>query len=1006
MNATPGKKQFDYQAFISYSQSADENLSTCLQKGLQRFSKPWYRRRMARVFRDETTLTPNDSLQDSIQAALDNSEYFILLASPAAAKSQWVGREIDYWTGRNGTRGLIIVLTEGELYWSPDTGDFDRGRSSALPGNLFGKFGEEPLYLDMRWFDDAKTYTLREPELVDAIATLAAVIHHRPKDDLVGEDLRQHRRTLQIAWGAAGVLFCLGLAATIAAIWAVQQRDLAEVREKQTRAQLLAADSERLLREQPEQLELAALLAIESVHLSPTDRGERELAAAAGLLPGRVAEQFAGEVYTAAISPDRNLVVSGSEQMGVMAWNVAENWSQQLSTAGEIGEQLRARAIKFSRDGSKLATANGGNIARVWESLSDDPVEFSHAGHVLTLDFNPAADLLATGGEDGYVRVWDIASGEPVYENELSNEDVREVGFSPDGAWLGAVTTSGPFAVYSTATWERLELERREPEVGLALAFSPDSTLFAASRGGRAEIWSLEDGHWVMTVQHSDYTNDAFNAGSEYIWDMAFSPDGEVFATANRDGTVRLWSPATGEELVRLNHDTSVFQIQFTPDGKFIATGSAGLVQLWRLPEGYEVIRVPDAGGSGALAVSDDGSLLVAGGPEDSLRLMDTGSLLYDFQITVPDDVRAVACHPREPVIAAAEMNAKSDESNVHIWRLDGRVEAVQSTNLFGADQLKFTSRGDLLFDGVAGVYRLRPEDMSVTALFDGRDAGEVSLHPGFAAATLRNGGTGVWSESSGLRTLSPDAGYAVSRPFGNRQGTFLATLHDARGKHEAIVWSLPDGKEVWRADLTPSTWLLAVGEGGDTLAAADENTLTIIDRVGTATRSLEFNAKIRGVYFTADDAVVLLILDSAVMKVGLEDLSRATATHYSNSVGEASFSPDGKLLAVSTGLDVNVQDIASGKILSSWVTGARINDLCFLASGDRILTGDSQNRATVWNWRPEDWIEGACRRLTRNLTETEMQKYLPGVPYRATCPGLAPLSREQLVNEMFPGPD
>jgi len=1003
MNAASGKSQFDYQAFISYSQSADENLSVCLQKGLQGFSKPWYRRRVARVFRDETTLTPNDSLEDSIQAALDNSEFFILLASPAAASSQWVGREIDFWTGRNGTRGLIIVLTEGDLCWSPETGDFDRDRSSALPPNLYGKFEEEPLFLDMRWFDDAKTYTLREPELVDAIATLAAVIHHRPKDELVGEDLRQHKRTLRIAWGTAGLLFCLTVAASIAAIWAVQQRDLAEVREKQTRAQLLAADSERLLREQPEQIELATLLAIESVRLSPTDRGERELASAARLLPGRVAEQYAGAVYEAAISPDGNLVVSGSEQMGVMAWNIKENWSQQLSTPDEIGEQLRVRAIRFSRDGTKLATANGGNVARVWTSLSEEPREFRHQDQVSTLDFTPSADLLATGGKDGFVRVWDIDTGQPVFEQQLSSEEVREVGFSPDGAWLGAVSTTGPVAVYDTNTWERLELERRDPEVGLALAFSPDSTLFAASRAGRAEIWSLPDGHSVMTVQHSDYLHDAFNAGSHYILDMAFSPDGTVLATANRDGTVRLWSPATGEELLRLNHASPVFQIQFTADGKYIGTGSAGMVQLWRLPEGDEAFQVADPGAWGALAISADGSMLVAGGPQDSLRLMDTSHLLYNYQIAEPDDVRAVACHPWQPIIATAERSAPADGSNVRTWRLGAEAELLRSTNLFGVDRLKFTSAGDLLVEGTTGLNLVPAGDAPVTQLFDGRGAGDISLYPGLAAANLHNGETGVWSESSGSRTLTSNAGYAVSHPFSNRNGTMLATLHDAERKHEAIVWSLADGNVAWRVDLTPLTYLLAVDGDGNTLVAADENTLTVIDRGNPQKRSREFNANIRDLYFTDDDTSVLVILDSTVVKVDVKNLSRAVSTSYSNTVQDVSFSPDGRLLAVTTGSDVNVQDIATGQILSSWITDDWINDLCFLASGREVLTGDNQNRATVWNWRPEDWIEGACKRLTRNLSELEMQKYLPGIPYRATCPGLETLSRDQLVNEMFP---
>jgi hypothetical protein len=49
------------------------------------------------------------------------------------------------------------------------------------------------------------------------------------------------------------------------------------------------------------------------------------------------------------------------------------------------------------------------------------------------------------------------------------------------------------------------------------------------------------------------------------------------------------------------------------------------------------------------------------------------------------------------------------------------------------------------------------------------------------------------------------------------------------------------------------------------------------------------------------------------------------------------------------------------------------------------------EGRATarVWLWCTQDLIELACLRLTRNLTQEEWKQYLPGEPYRKTCPDL-----------------
>src|SRR5262245_34418986 len=86
-----------YAAFLVYSRAVDGRLAPALGDALQQFAKPWYRPRALRVFRDSASLAANPGLWSSIVAALEQSEYFILLASPEAAASQWVNREVEYW---------------------------------------------------------------------------------------------------------------------------------------------------------------------------------------------------------------------------------------------------------------------------------------------------------------------------------------------------------------------------------------------------------------------------------------------------------------------------------------------------------------------------------------------------------------------------------------------------------------------------------------------------------------------------------------------------------------------------------------------------------------------------------------------------------------------------------------------------------------------------------------------------------------------------------------------
>jgi len=86
-----------YKAFFSYSHRADAMLAPVLKSAVERFAKPWYKRRSLRIFLDETNLALTPKLWSSIESALRQTEYLILLGSPEAAASEWVKMEIEWW---------------------------------------------------------------------------------------------------------------------------------------------------------------------------------------------------------------------------------------------------------------------------------------------------------------------------------------------------------------------------------------------------------------------------------------------------------------------------------------------------------------------------------------------------------------------------------------------------------------------------------------------------------------------------------------------------------------------------------------------------------------------------------------------------------------------------------------------------------------------------------------------------------------------------------------------
>jgi MTH538 TIR-like domain (DUF1863) len=196
-----------YDAFISYSHAKDKPIATALQSVVQKLGKPWYRRRALRLFRDDTSLSATPHLWPSIEQALSQSRFLILIASPEAAASRWVGQEIAYWLDHNSADTLLIALTEGELDWDEAADDFRWSEATPLPTALRSRFVAEPRWIDLRPYRHGGA--AKGAEFMGLSADFTAAIRGIPKEDLLSEEVRQQRRARTLAGTAVVALLAL-----------------------------------------------------------------------------------------------------------------------------------------------------------------------------------------------------------------------------------------------------------------------------------------------------------------------------------------------------------------------------------------------------------------------------------------------------------------------------------------------------------------------------------------------------------------------------------------------------------------------------------------------------------------------------------------------------------------------------------------------------------------------------------------------------------------------------
>ena len=116
------EQQFQYYAFISYKRE-DEKWAKWLQDRLR-----WYKlpsklcRQITRlpkkvwpVFRDNTDLD-SGRLEENIRHELERSHYLIVICSPEAARSPWVGNEVKYFATLHGADKIIPFVVSGIPY--------------------------------------------------------------------------------------------------------------------------------------------------------------------------------------------------------------------------------------------------------------------------------------------------------------------------------------------------------------------------------------------------------------------------------------------------------------------------------------------------------------------------------------------------------------------------------------------------------------------------------------------------------------------------------------------------------------------------------------------------------------------------------------------------------------------------------------------------------------------------------------------------------------------------
>jgi WD40 repeat protein len=442
---------------------------------------------------------------------------------------------------------------------------------------------------------------------------------------------------------------------------------------------------------------------------------------------------------------------------------------------------------------------------------------------------------------------------------------------------------------------------------------------------------------------------------TDFVFGVNFSPDGKILASAGADDQIKLWN-RDGTLLKTVpGHNGDVWIVSFSPDGKlFASAGDDGKVKLWSRDGTLLNTLSAHQGAATSVVFSPDGKLFASAGDDGKVKLWNLNGSLLKMVEAHKNYINSLSFSSDGQLLASA-----SSDKTVKLWRTNGTLVKTISGHTDAVWSVSFSPDGQILasasFDNTVKLWNRDGLLINTLKAHTGRVLG-ISFSP----------------DGQTLASSSVDKSIIIWR----RDGQLLATLRGHSIGVRAVVFS-PDGETLVSAglDKTIRFWkyldistvlrghtgnLRSVSFSPDSKVVASssvDGTMKLWSNKGDLLKSSEtFTDRIVSVNFSpdgrllagasVDNTVKLWNLDSNIIK-GLRG--------HSEQVWNVRFSPDGKALVSSSGdrtIRIWSRDGQPLKTLRGHQDS--VNSISFSPDGQLLASGSLDKTIKLWNRKGE----------------------------------------------------